>query len=124
MGLVDHARNELERAGLFDSDSDYNGALGNSILDVVETFAKHGHSGASAGISIQILNKLLNWEPLTPLTTDPKEWIDRREMTGCGNEMGWQNSRKPDVFSDDGGKTGYQIKEPSKKEYVKLVERE
>lgn len=100
--LVTYARAELQRAGLFDPDSDYGGMLGQAVLDIVEKFAEAGHSGTSAAITISILEKLLRYEPLTALTYEPDEW----------NEVGdgmWQNRRKSDVFSKDGGATWYDL---------------
>ena len=37
--LVDHAKRELELAGMFDKDADYNGALAPQIVKIVEVFA-------------------------------------------------------------------------------------
>ena len=94
MSLVEHAQKELELAGLFDEDSDYNGELGKAALEIVEVFAKQGHSGASAYLTLSIVEKLCRWENLTPLTDDPSEW----------NEVGeniWQNKRNPAIFSND-----------------------
>lgn len=102
MSLVDYARSELERAGLFDTDSDYDGMLGQAALAIVELFASQGHSGRSAVIVIELVNRLMRFEPLTPLTYEPDEW----------NEVGtglWQNRRKSTVFSTDGGATHYDL---------------
>lgn len=46
--LTDYAKDELTRAGLFDKDSDYDGMLGTAALEIIEVFAKQGHSGMSA----------------------------------------------------------------------------
>ena len=40
--LTDHARNELKLAGLFDKDSDYDGMLGDSVMELVKVFSKQG----------------------------------------------------------------------------------
>jgi len=50
MGLMEHAKKELELAGLFAKDSDYGGMLGDAVLELIEKFAEQGHSGASAGM--------------------------------------------------------------------------
>jgi hypothetical protein len=107
-GLVDWAQHELELAGLFDKDSVYGGMLGSSILKLVKEFSKEGHSGCSAGISIDIINKLLKYQPLTPLgnPTETGEYIictygDNR------NPPVWQSTRDYSVFSEDSGKTWY-----------------
>lgn len=72
--LVSYARSELQRAGLYDNDSDYGGMLGPAILDVVKAFSKAGHSGFSASMAASALEKLLRFEPLMPLTGEDDEW--------------------------------------------------
>ena len=109
--LVKHAKKELELAGLFDKDSDYDGMLGESALEIVKVFAKQGHSGFSAEVTTQLVEKLMRYEPLTPLTYEPDEWNDVSKESGSPM---WQNKRKSSVFSKDGGKTHYDIDEPKK----------
>ena len=104
--LTQYAKEELERAGLFDRDSDYGGLLGNSALEIVETFTKQGHSGHSAEVVTQLVSKLLRYEPLTPLTYAEDEWTDVSKETG---HPLWQNKRRLSVFSKDGGKTHYDL---------------
>jgi len=112
VSLVDHARRELELAGLFDSNSDYGGMLGNAIMKMVELFAEEGHSGASAAMTIAVLEKLLRFKPLTPLTNDPDEWMCVSEM--MGHET-WQSRRNSEAFSNDGGVTYYLLDDHEKK---------
>ena len=100
MSLVEHAEKELNLCGLLDVDSDYDGLLGHSALEIVRVFADQGHSGASAYMVIELVGKLLRFEPLTPLTYGPEEWTEVAEGL-------WQNKRQYDVFSKDGGKTHY-----------------
>jgi hypothetical protein len=102
--LVRHAREELTRAGLFDADSDYDGMLGRAVLELVEKFAAQGHSGASAYMVIDLTQRLVSFEPLTPLTSDPQEWQHIAESM-VGQPDLWQSRRRPDAFSNDGGKT-------------------
>lgn len=105
--LVTYAREELQRAGLFDEDADYGGALGERILATVRAFSG-GHSGGSAMIAITALERILRWQPLTPLTSDPSEWTDVTEMTGYPL---WQSKRKPSAFSHDGGESWYDVEQ-------------
>lgn len=106
--LVWHARRELELAGLFAEDSDYGGELGRAILDVVRAFASHGHSGFSAKVSTDILQRLLRFKTLTPLTDDPADWMDVSDYSPSGPPT-WQCKRQSSVFSLDGGRTHYDI---------------
>lgn len=104
MSLHDYAEDELRRAGLFDEDSDYGGMLGTAVLELIDAFAAQGHSGFSAGMTIQIFSTLAGYKPITPLTYAEDEW----------NEVGtdvWQNRRKSTVFSNDLGATWYDLDE-------------
>ena len=94
--LVDHATDELKRAGLFDADSDYGGMLGTAVLDLIRLFSEQDHSGASAGMVSALFDKLSRFRPLGPLTGDDDEW----------NEVGdgvWQNRRCSHVFKNKDG---------------------
>lgn len=104
MALVEYAESELRRAGLFDEDSDYGGMLGQACLSIVKVFAEQGHSGMSAELTTQIVTRLMRYEPLTPLTSDPAEWME----VGDDPPL-WQSRRKPSTFSHDGGKTWYDL---------------
>ena len=94
-----HAWDELVRVGAFTADTDfYGGMTGRAIMELIETFAAQGHSGASAPTVIAAFAKLASFEPLTALTDDPDEWQEVADGL-------WQSCRKPDAFSRDGGRT-------------------
>lgn len=106
MSLVEHANTELKLAGLLDKDSDYNGMIGESVLELMKKFAAQGHSGFSAHLTLDIFTKLANFKNLTPIGTTKDEWfahgmMDNREL--------WQNKRNCELFSYDGGKTYYNV---------------
>jgi hypothetical protein len=105
--LVHYARDELKRAGMFDHDADYSGEIGDAVMELVRVFASQEHSGGSQAATLALLEKLLRFQPLTPLTSDPDEWMDVSDASG-GNPM-WQSRRKPSVFSKDGGQTWYDL---------------
>lgn len=108
--LVEHAESELRRAGLFDKDSDYDGMLGPAVLELVKVHAAQGHSGFSHSLTLQIFNKVANFKTLGPLTSAPDEWMEvGREMSPPGAKDVWQNKRQGSCFSNDGGKTYYDI---------------
>lgn len=104
--LTDYAKSELTLAGLFNKDSDYDGMLGTAALDIVTLFASQGHSGMSASIVTELVTRLMQYEPLTPLTYEPDEWIEVCNVPG--SEL-WQNRRDSKVFSADHGKTHYRL---------------
>jgi len=102
MALVEHAREELTRAGLFDEDSDYGGMLGTAVLELVEKFSEQGHSGYSAGMAVSLFTKVALYEPLTPLSGDDDEWNDVSDIGGRNGGELLQNKRHSSVFKDDG----------------------
>jgi hypothetical protein len=107
MSLVEHAKSELAIIG-YSPDlptDDPNKWMYEHIIKMVETFSEEGHSGFSASYAISLLQKLLNYEPLTPLTGEDDEWIDVSEIPpadGIPAPM-WQNKRCSHVFKDASG---------------------
>lgn len=103
MSLIDHAKTELQIAGLFDKEGDfYEGMTGKAVMELIEVFSKQGHSGMSAPIVADIFKKLANYEPLGPITGKDEEWSDVRDY-GKG-EPWYQNKRYSAIFKD--GKDG------------------
>jgi hypothetical protein len=100
MSLRTHAEHEMKLAGLDKKDSDYGGMLYGAVLDLIDVFAKQGHSGCSASMVSNIFNKLSRYENLTPLTGKDEEWND------VGEDM-WQNNRVSSVFKDKDKKPYY-----------------
>jgi len=109
VSLRDHARRELELIGEEPGTIDW-------YLRVVDAFRSFGHSGGSAFATIPIINKLLSYEALSPLTEDPDEWIDR--SVESGGEPMWQSRRDPRAFSGDGGTTYYYVNDSSHETHV------
>ncbi len=99
--LVKHAEHELSLIPTDgEGDDDCKLAMNKHILGMVRLFAAEGHSGFSANYAINILRKLLRFEPLTPLTGDDSEWRDCDEYPE-GSE---QNKRCGRVFRDKEGR--------------------
>jgi hypothetical protein len=101
--LVAHARRELRIIG---EDSD----TITGLCRVIRAFADMGHSGSSAHFASLYLDKLLRYQPLSELTDDPAEWIDRH-AEGLTPTPLWQSHRNPEAFSSNGGKTYYLLSE-------------
>lgn len=104
--LEEHAEAELRRAGLFDEDSDYGGALAQAVMELVKVHAAQGHSGGSHARVLYLFNQVVNFKPLTSLTSTPAEWMD---VSGSTGEPTWQSRRCPSAFSRDGGTTWYDL---------------
>jgi len=102
MSLIEHSKLELQMAGLFDVDSDYDGAIGQSVMELIEVLAEQGHSGMSAPYVVDIFSKLASFKPLLPITGKDEEWGDVRDL-GDGNSW-YQNKRCSALFKD--GKDG------------------
>lgn len=116
--LIIHAKEELNRAGLLDKDSDYNGMIGEAVLELMEKFAEQGHSGFSAHLTIDVFQRLAKFQTLTPITSDPKEWM---EVSNYFDGKGvWQNLRNPATFSNDGGKTWYNLDDREKDKWFRF----
>lgn len=100
MTLLDHARQELDALkAAADADEggpdEFQTEINKHLLAMVELFADVGHSGGSAAYSIGMLQRLLSYEPITPLTGADDEWVDH----GDGLE---QNKRCGRVFRENG----------------------
>ena len=114
--LTGHARRELELAGMFDKEVDGSEAAGSwnrlcaeAVIELMEVFAGQGHSGFSASMTQELFSRLSKFEALTELTDNSDEWNDISEMQN--GELGWQSNRNPSCFSEDGGKTYWDITE-------------
>ena len=82
--------------------------IGEAVMDLIKVFSKQGHSGFSATMVLNIFSKVANFKPLTKITSDPSEWNDISETSG---KPMWQSNRQPSLFSEDRGKTWYDIDE-------------
>lgn len=95
--LVDHAETELAVLGMGkDADDEMNKLMHDHIIELVTVFSKQGHSGFSAGYTANVLHKLLQFEPLAPITGEDSEWVD----VGEGLQ---QNKRCSHVFKNKDG---------------------
>ena len=111
MSLVAHARKELQMVGLFDKDSDYGGMLGEAVIELMEVFAKQGHSGFSAMQTVYLFKTLAGYKTLSPITSEASEWVD---VSGMSDTPLWQNLRDGSYFSLDGGLHFYGLDETPK----------
>lgn len=96
--LIQHAKSELRRAGLFDPDADFDGAVATCVVTMMEVFTAYGHSGGSSEITLNVFARVARHLPLTPLTGEDSEWIDMTKENS-GDPL-WQNNRCHSVFKD------------------------
>ena len=115
--LEKHAEREMRLAGLYDKDADYGGMIPKNVIEVVTAFAAAGHSGESAAQTLSILERVLRFKTLTPITKDPVEWMEVGEdQSHTPGKTLWQNRRDCSNFSNDGGKTYYNVDDPGRKQ--------
>jgi len=101
--LLKHAERELTLIG-YDGKDEYNNMAKDAILQLIETFAKQGHSGFSAPYVANMFHKLANYEVLSPLTGNDDEWSDVLDERSSDNtKMFFQNIRDSRVFKDEKG---------------------
>jgi hypothetical protein len=93
--LLQHAKSELRRAGLFDPDADYDGDVAVQVMALMETFCAYDHSGGSAEETVNLFKLLVQHLPLTPLTGEDDEWDEAN-----GSPL-WRNNRCSNVFKDE-----------------------
>ena len=101
--LAYSAEQELDLIGMTaDSKDEMNREMRKNILQVIKTFRKQHHSGFSASYAINLLQKLLRHEPLSPLTGKPEEWQDMSKYENAKPGTMLQNIRCSNVFKRNG----------------------
>jgi hypothetical protein len=96
--LMEHAKSELAILRGPDAEPDeMQDDIEKNVLDIVQIFADAGHSGSSGAYTLGILKRVLDFQPITPLTGDDSEWLE----VGTGV---FQNKRCGRVFRGKDGK--------------------
>jgi hypothetical protein len=101
---IDHAREEFRAAGWVDENGkfkdEWQEAICEHIVKLLEVFSDEGHSGSSAPYAVDLFSKLALFKPIAPLTGEDWEWVDVAERDGG---RVYQNKRASHVFKDDNG---------------------
>ncbi len=99
MSYLEHAKREFRAAGWTNEHGEFTDEMQKlmcgQVLDLLELFSSHGHSGSSAPYAIGMFEKLAKFEPIGPITGAESEWVE------VGNGL-LQNSRCSHVFKDAG----------------------
>lgn len=108
---MDRARDELTRAGFFDTTPNvvYPG-LGSMVLDLFDVWLRSAldeQTGNSAHVALSAFQRLATHKVLGPVTSNPDEWMKVDEDT-------WQSKRQASIFSKDGGQTWYDLDNPNR----------
>lgn len=99
--LCQHAIKELKLAG-YDKDEDGpNAWMYQQVLETLAVFSSHDNSGISAHFEINLVQKLCNFDVISPLRFTDDEWVQIHTNGTC------QNIRKSNVFKEHNGKIHY-----------------
>lgn len=90
--LVKHAKKEFEILG-WPGDCEMQKMICDNIIELLEVFSNHGHSGSSAPYALGMFNELAKFNPISPLTGDDSEWVE------VGDNL-YQNNRDGEVFKE------------------------
>ena len=117
--LTGRARKELELAGMFDKEVDGSEAAGSwnnlcaeAVIELIQKFGNQGHSGMSAAMVRELFAKLSNYKLLSELTDSIDEWtiVTDDDPAAPGKSL-YQSRRLSSAFSNDEGKTYWDIDE-------------
>jgi hypothetical protein len=98
-----HARGEFRAAGWMDEhgkfEDEMQGLICAQVLDLLNMFAKHGHSGTTGSYALNMFTKLADFKPIAPITGEDSEW----NLLDYGVEPKYQNKRCSSIFKDADG---------------------
>lgn len=78
---------------------DYGCMCYESALKAYKSLLKDGHSGFSIGQTQRILNRLIEYKPLTPIVDTPDIWNNISDISGLeGEEVNYQCKRMSSLF--------------------------
>lgn len=95
MSLLDYAKRELEQ--ISKDEDGMQEMMNKDILEIVEKFSEQGHSGFSASYALSVLERILRFKPISPLTGEDDEWNE------CSRDGVFQNNRCSSVFKQKDG---------------------
>lgn len=99
--ICKHAIKELKLAGYGNGEGGPNDWIYQQVIEAVAIFASHGNSGGSAPWEINLVQKLCDWDIISPLRFTDDEWSQISSDGTC------QNRRKFDVFKEPNGSIHY-----------------
>jgi len=101
-----HAMNEFRACGWLKEDGsfddEFQGAICEHVLALLDVFAEEGHSGSSAPYAVNMFKKLALFEPIAELTGEDWEWEEVGDDGDLGGRL-YQNKRCSHVFKNDNG---------------------
>lgn len=73
-----HAIKELKLAGYGNGEGGPNDWMYQQVIEAIAVFASHGNSGGSAPWEINLVQKLCDWDIISPLRFTDDEWTDNK----------------------------------------------
>ena len=111
-GFIKFALREFKQGGLNVEDpQEYEDHVARDVIQLLTVFAAQGHSGFSASLAIHWFKNLASYKPITPLL-NPMETGLYHDVSGFNPQDGkctLQSTHVSSLFSEDGGKTWYDI---------------
>lgn len=99
--ICKHAIKELKLAGYGNGEGGPNDWMYQQVIESVAVFASHGNSSNSAPWEINLVQRLCDWDIISPLKFTDDEWCQISSDGTC------QNRRKGDVFKEPDGSIHY-----------------
>ena len=99
--ICKHAIKELKLAGYGNGEGGPNDWMYQQVIEAVAIFASHGNSGGSAPREINLVQKLCDWDIISPLRFTDGEWSQISSDGTC------KNRRKSNVFKEPNGSIHY-----------------
>lgn len=99
--ICKHAIKELKLAGYGNGEGGPTDWMYQQVIEAIAVFASHGNSGGSAPWEINLVQKLCDWDIISPLRFTDDEWSQISSDGTC------QNRRKSDVFKEPNGSIHY-----------------
>jgi hypothetical protein len=99
--ICKHAIKELKLAGYGKGEGGPDDWMYQQVIEAVAVFASHGNSGGSAPWEINLVQKLCDWDIISPLRFTDEEWMQISSDGTC------QNRRKGNVFKEPDGSIHY-----------------
>lgn len=99
--ICKHAIKELKLAGYGKGEGGPDDWMYQQVIESVAVFTSHGNSGSSAPWEINLVQKLCDWDIISPLRFTDDEWSQISSDGTC------QNRRKSDVFKEPNGSIHY-----------------
>lgn len=83
-----------------DPQSDPDSHFTENLLAMIAIWIQAGHSGGSAPMAVSMMERILSFKTLTPLTNNPDEWYEHGapDNTPAGF---YQNKRRGEAFTTD-----------------------